>query len=355
MADHHPLLLDDPWTVDPQGFPSHGGPTDKLLFLLNYAVLAPSILNTQPWRFRIMANKVELFADRTRLLPVTDPKGRELTISCGAALLNLRLAIRGFGYTYEMEVFPDTALPDLLARVILTSSQTPSDSDRQLRDAISLRRTNRRELLDQPLPVGLLKDLSAAAHSEGAALKATHAQAAKRLIAELVAEAEKSLLDDPKYRQELGDWIGQRIGEATAREGEPHGSMAGHTPTRPAQPSLLTPSVASTVRMFSRGEEALGRLRRHLAAAPVVALLSTDDDAPRSWIAAGQALQRALLVATAAGAYASFLNPPIEVPILRPKLAPIFGITAMPQVLLRFGYAGEIPPEARRPTYDVVG
>jgi len=208
-------------------------------------------------------------------------------------------------------------------------------------------------LLDRPLPLGLLKDLSAAAQQEGANLVSTHARTDIRPIAELVAEAEKTLLADPKYRQELGDWIRERISEAMP-EGVPNTPMAGHTPAHPAQPDLLMPTVASTVRMFSRGEEALGRLKTHLAAAPVVALVATEDDTPESWISAGQALQRALLVATVAGACASFLNPAVEVPILRSKLAPIFGIKATPQVLMRFGYGEKILPEARRPTRAVV-
>lgn len=352
MSDHR-VLLEDPWTVDPAAFEACGTRNEKLLFLLNYAVLAPSILNTQPWHFRLTDEGVNVFADRSRLLPVTDPHGRELTISCGAALLNLRIAMRGFGFGCKTEIFPNGSSADLLARVKLTGPETPSDSDRRLRDAIPLRHTNRRELLDRPLPGGLLNDLSAAAQQEGATLEITVGGPAKASITELIAEAEKTLLADPKYRYEMGDWIGQRIRETIAPS-QPDASIAGHTPTHPAHPDLRMPSAASATRIFSRGEEALGRLKKHLAGAPVIALVTTRDDTPESWIAAGQGVQRALLEATAAGACASFLNPPVEVPSLRPKLARAFGTRGTPQVLLRFGYGGEIPPEARRPTAAVL-
>ena len=96
----------DAWNISEQDFPSTGSKYDKLKFFLNYAILAPSSHNTQPWLFKIADNSVELYADRTRALPVVDPEDRELTISCGAALYHLLLTIRHFGYEYKLEVLP---------------------------------------------------------------------------------------------------------------------------------------------------------------------------------------------------------------------------------------------------------
>ena len=83
------------WSVDPRGFPGDGSPEEQLAFALGYAVLAPSGHNTQPWRFRIHGDVVEVRADRTCALPVLDPADRELILSCGAALFFLRIALRG--------------------------------------------------------------------------------------------------------------------------------------------------------------------------------------------------------------------------------------------------------------------
>src|SRR5215469_16093227 len=112
-------LLSHPWDVREADFPSTGPPAEQLRFLLQYAVLAPSGHNSQPWMFKIDEDTVELYADRSRALPVVDPDDRELTISCGAALLNLRVALRHFGYAGEVIPFPDPDDPDLLARVHL--------------------------------------------------------------------------------------------------------------------------------------------------------------------------------------------------------------------------------------------
>jgi hypothetical protein len=101
----------DPWQVSAEDFPTDGSSEEKLWFVLNYGLLAPSSHNAQPWRFRIHGSTLDLYADRTRSLPVSDPNNRELTLSCGAALLNLRVALEYFGYANRIELFPTRTNP----------------------------------------------------------------------------------------------------------------------------------------------------------------------------------------------------------------------------------------------------
>src|SRR5690606_33728187 len=116
--------VSNPWHVSEAGFPRQGSSLEQLRYLLNYAVVAPSGHNTQPWLFRSIGDGVELFADRTRALPIVDPEDRELTISCGAALCQLRLAIAHFGFADVVELFPDAAQDCLLARVALGDARS---------------------------------------------------------------------------------------------------------------------------------------------------------------------------------------------------------------------------------------
>ena len=109
----------NPWHISEAEFPRQGSPPEQFRHLLNYAVVAPSGHNTQPWRFRLTSDGVELRADRTRALPIVDPDDRELTMSCGAALGQLRLAIRHFGFTDVVELFPHASHANVLARVTL--------------------------------------------------------------------------------------------------------------------------------------------------------------------------------------------------------------------------------------------
>lgn len=355
MSDHHPLALDDPWLVEAAHFPTSGIPAEKLLFLLNYAVLAPSILNTQPWRFSIAEDRVKIFADWGRALPVTDPQGRELTISCGAALLNLRVAMRAFGCGCNVKIYPSAEKDDPLVEIKLAGIERPSAEDLDLRDAIVMRRTNRQKMENRPLFPDLLKKLLPVSEAPGAALVVVNEIGVKRRIVELVGTAEKILLGNFNYRHELGHWVQQRVGEGIALHGEAQSRMAGHLPAMPRQPELSTPQAASVARMFAVGEDATKRHLDQLATAAVMVVVITKSDDRESWIAAGQTMQRALLLATLAKASASFLNPPIEIPELRSELAKIVGIGEVPQVLMRIGYAPEMSPTPRRPVGQVIG
>src|SRR5215469_13918562 len=136
-------LLSHPWDVCEADFPSTGPPAEQLRFLLHYAVLAPSGHNSQPWLFKIDEDTVELYADRSRALPVVDPDDRELTISCGAALLNLRVALRHFGYRDVVQALPEPDDPDLLARIHVGEMIHTNEEEHVHFEAIRRRRTRR--------------------------------------------------------------------------------------------------------------------------------------------------------------------------------------------------------------------
>lgn len=153
--DHKGL---EPWKVSEDWFSSYDKVSDKLKFFLNYAILAPSGHNTQPWAFRISVddNTIRLYADRTRALPVVDPDDRELTISCGSALFNLQLAISYFGYRFETSLLPQQQKgeeegsnhDDLLATVRVIDinkkpEKTKDEGIKRLFKSITMRRTNR--------------------------------------------------------------------------------------------------------------------------------------------------------------------------------------------------------------------
>lgn len=346
--------LDDPWTVRPDAYPAGGSPEEQHVFLVNYGVLAPSILNTQPWRFEITPDGIAVFADPSRRLPVTDPHGREMMISCGAALFNIQLAMRSFGCSYSVERAGQGDDPHLIATISVKGNAPASEEACRLRDAIVLRRTYRGPMETGAPPAELLKTLVDEARREGAEITFADEMDRKWRIARIVEDAERQLLDNPAYRQELSAWIQSRIGEAESQGSERLTRLAGHTPVVPAQPDLSRPSSADAGRRFSEGEAGRAPSKAPVGRAPVLALLTTDGDTLDKWVDAGAALQRLLLVATTAEVFASFFSPPTEVPAVRPKLAESFAVDGMPQVLLRLGFAARCAPEARRPVRQVI-
>jgi nitroreductase len=332
----NPLL---PWSISADEFPADGSASDQLEFLLGYAILAPSPHNTQPWLFRVNAKDVELFADSDRALPVADPNGRELVISGGAALFNLRVAAEHFGRTYHLELEPAPENADLLARFQLDlHAETPSEH-LLLFDAIPRRRTCRHAFETTPIPEELLEAWSDAAARHGAWLRLVTEASARLDLAELIAAGARRQWADKRFRAELARW--SRL--------KPHECEDGYPITALGVNSMLSFAGPSLVRTFNLGKSQANTDREIALHSPVLAILGTDGDDVRSWLDAGQAMENIFLIAAAEGLQTSYLNQPFEVPDLREQLAEMIGNPGYPQVLIRLGVGPEVPPTPRRP------
>lgn len=339
---HDPL---EAWLVDESDFPLYGDDSDVLAFAVRYAILAPSGHNTQPWLFDIAGSELALYADRSRGLPVVDPGDRELVISCGASLLNLRATLAHFGYSARVDAFPSRLDDDLLARVRVTRpSDEPEDPVRLLFAAIPSRRTNRLPYQDRPLPREVIDALDEAVLREGCWLHTIDGEG-RGAVADLVAQGDRVQLADVRFRRELAAWLrGNRSHRSDGIRG--YGLGYGH----------LKSSVGPLVlRTFDLGQGRAAADRDIAAGSPLLAVLGTPDDTPPAWLAAGQALERLLLTATTRGVSASFLNQPVEIPELRRDLSAVTGRRGVPQLLMRLGYGAPPAPSPRRPVDEVIG
>ena len=144
-------------------------PVGQVEWLLATTSRAPSIHNTQPWRFRVGEDTIELHSDPDSRLRM-DRGGREMLISCGAALFGLRLAVRGLGYLPEVDVFPDDAHPDLIARVTLGQAVAATEREKRLLAAVPHRHTHRGAFEEGELPAGLPVTIGTLAGGPGDAL-----------------------------------------------------------------------------------------------------------------------------------------------------------------------------------------
>lgn len=328
------------------------GPTDKpvddrLRYALRQATLAPSSHNSQPWRFVTDDDRILLCADRLRALPVVDPFDRELTISCGAALFNLRVALASLGIGYAITLFPSSLDPDLLADVRLMSDRTVGTELVPLASAIALRVTTRRPFSARPVPKEVENALIEAALAEGVDVACASDSKTREALADLVAEGDKRQFASPGFRRELANWIHpRRTGDGMPAYAAGLGSLL----------DFATPLVASTIRTFDVGD-GVAATHRHLAAgSPLLLCIATGIDDAHAWLAAGEALERVLLVLTSHGLCASYLNQPIEAIELRPELKALLGLpeSAFPQILLRIGHGTPDGASPRRPLSDVV-
>jgi nitroreductase len=315
-------------SVEDAGRFPRGGTAEQIWdFLLRYAARAPSGHNAQPWRFRITDGRLHLYADRSRALPVVDPEDRELVMSCGAALTHLTVALRHFGYAGDVSPFPDPANRDLLATVSLGQARTPGPGDHQLFEAIDSRHTHRAPFETRTVPHQLLAQLGRETRRAGASLHAFTEDDHKAAIATLVGEGDRIQFSDADFRHELASWI--RPNRTRRQDG-----MPGYAFGVSDLASVLGPTMVAT---FNTGASQARKDEQLALTAPAVLILSTLEDTPADWLAAGRAVGVLLLRAAAHGLAASFLNQPIEVPALRLRLRDLID-GGSPQLLLRIGY-----------------
>lgn len=311
---------------------------DQIRSLVSYAILAPSSHNTQPWRFDIAEGAVSLFADRTRALPANDPDDRELTISCGCALMNLRVAAAHEGIGVSVDLSPATDDDNRLAVVSFQPDGSVSPSEAGLFPSIEARRTYRKRFARWEVPEITLDALIAAASEYGCGLELLESAEQRHQAAALVSEGDATQWADADWRQELAHWMHPR------RQGD------GLT-----VPGLVAPFAQAVVRTFDMGNGVGAKDHQLADESPILAVLGTADDTRADWLAAGQALQRVLLAAHVHGLQASYLNQPIQVAALRPKLQNLLSQSGAPQILLRIGYPEkDIPAAPRRPLEDVL-
>jgi nitroreductase len=303
------------------------------------AIHAPSSHNTQPWHFRVKQECIELVADRSRALPVSDPEDRELTINCGAALFTLRVAAASRGYSAIVDILPVPNDADLLARVTpLTGLPHDIHDAAVLADAIRHRRTYRKAFLREVIPAARVQDLQSSATQEGATLVVLDDESSRRRAVDLVEQADRKLWEDPHWRRELGAWMHPR------RRGEGFGI-----------PGLALAAAQMVARSFDIGGGVQARGDQILDGSPLLVLLCTPADTPADWLAAGQAMQHVLLQACTSGLQASFLNQPLHLPELRQQVRHLAPEAGVPQLLLRLGRPAEqLAPVVRRPVEQVL-
>jgi nitroreductase len=309
------------------------------------ALGAPSVLNTQPWRWRIGGDVAELRADRTRQVPSLDPDGRLLTLSCGIALHHARTALAALGSGAEVAYLPDDTDPDLLARIHLQPEITPPALAVRLFRAMSSRRTDRRPFADRNVPDEALDQLRAAAETHGAHL---HLPRPSDLVAITVAAGRAATLElaDPAYRADLATWVHR---QPSAGDGVPAATTVplAARPV-PIRDFIATSSETATVHDPVTLADTHARY----------GVLFTDADEPQDWLAAGEALSTVLLTATAEGLATSVMSDLVEVDSARETLRAALAGLGNPMIVIRIGYAqADAPPPGdtpRRPAESVI-
>jgi hypothetical protein len=310
-------------------------------YLIAIAARAPSVHNTQPWRFKVSEDAVELYADPDRKLGV-DPIGREMLISCGAAVFGLRLAVRSLGYLPVVELLPEPGRLRLLARVRLGAEAPVTALERKMLEAVPHRHTHRGPFQPGRMPTGLLVRLHHDAVAEGATLAVVDTERAHKKLADIIADTSRRQDLDPVAQADVRRW--SREPGSRARDGVPARAFPptpGHEAGRLAQ------------RDFDLGR-GFGLLTGGGPPAAVTAVLLTRGDGRADWLRAGQALQRMLLHAASRWVFASLHTQPLEAAAIRALIKVRLRLPGSPQMLLQLGVARTTHATARRPAKELI-
>lgn len=311
------------WVLHEEDFYELESRSDQLEFLLQYAILAPSSHNTQPWSFKVTGDGVEVFVDYTRRLPIADPSDREILMSVGAAITNFRVAAAHFGFetTVMYQARPEETLP---VAVIAVRETCATDPDlRNVFNAIVARRTNRGDFEPRPIDDATRSALCAFVdeHSEFVRFILPHD---RQRAADLVTIADRILFSNDAFREELTQWV---------------------------------PDALSGIGLLDRFDigAAQARHNRELVQDAAALLVITSDDDKTSLVRAGETVELFLLLLTQLGLQYSFINEPIEVSGVRTDLWSMIRSQRPPQLLLRVGYGKPVErPQPRRDLREVL-
>lgn len=323
------------WNLNESDFPINSSqPQEKLTFLLNYAILAPSSHNSQPWRFNVSDERIKLYADGSRWLSVADADKREMYISLGAALENLILAAEHFGYNSTVTYF--SGQEDLVAEVSLKAG-SPQSSNSSLFRAITARRTNRDPYETRAISQADLDYIRKFSSHPDTAILFSQDPDTKEAFRELVVQADRALYSDINYRSELGSWLSQGV----------------------MGPRGLEAKMAQLAVVFlDVGPEETEKDSDRINSTPCIGFISTAENDSISSLQAGRALERLWLAASSRGLGLQPMSQPLEVRQTREKLAALLPAASEKRVVqqaFRLGYAPvEGERSSRRPLQELL-
>ncbi len=298
---------------------------EKLLFFLEYAILAPSSHNTQPWMFKIVGDDtIEVYADDSRWLKIADAEKRELYISVGCALENLLIAAEYYGYDARVNYFPNPANENLVANVHFNQNSEHRIFP-EMFEAIYERYTNHNEFSAEPLSPEDQHRLENCCREDGIGLFLTSDVEIKRKVDELIVRADALQFANPEFREELGYWIGQGVFGASW---------------------LIAKISQFAVTHINLGNSTAKKDSEVLMSSPLLGIICSEKNDRQTQVQVGQVFERIYLKATSLGINLQPMSQILEIPEIKAELVKLISVEhAFPQQPFRLGFG---KPESKR-------
>ncbi len=309
--------------------------------LVRYATLAPSSHNTQCWRFTIDPHRVTIRPDFARRCPSVDPDDHHLFVSLGCAAENLVQAAAAVGLQADVAVDSASGIVSVSLAPARTISASP------LFAAITHRQCTRSVYDGRRVSTADLALLASAAQGSGHSVHFQTTPAQVERVLEFVVAGNTAQMNDAGFMDELRHWI--RFNDAdAARTGD---GLFSRASGNPAIPGWLGPTMMRLV-FTAKGEN--DKYARELRSSAGLAIFVSESSDREHWVDAGRAYQRFALQARVLGIKTAMVNQAVEVRAVRGAFTQAMGLGGRPDLVVRFGYASDMPRSLRRPVAAVI-
>lgn len=325
-----------PWKIKIQDFPNTQTLQEQIKFILQFALLAPSGHNSQPWIFKLTANKVEIFINHKRFLAQNDKQGRQSYISFGCLIENLIIAADYFGFQSTITNFPS---PDCVVAIEFVKIKDITNQPEHLINFITKRSTDRNKYLTKKPELNILNELKKHLSKVTISIASDETKIA---LGKTMVDAGIKVMDNNNFREELSNFI--KSSTTTSSYG-----MPGFTLGIPLPISFIASRLIKKVNLskFSKIQE-INLLTKFT---PLIIVLSTQEDNKQSWVETGRALENIWLNITKQGLSCSALAAAVQVPYFREEVKKILKINTNPQIIIRCGYS--INPITHSPRFSI--
>jgi hypothetical protein len=311
--------------------------------LVRFATLAPNSHNTQPWKFRLTEDAIDILPDFSRRTPAVDPDDHHIFVTLGCAAENLLIAANASGRPADISV--ETGEPDTHIRVSLGRG---IPNEKELCSAIPARQSTRSDYDGNGVGAEELAKLAHSALMPGVQALFLTEQSKLEAVLEFIVQGNSAQVDDAAFVRELKSWLRFNADSAIETGDGLFAKCSGN----PALPTWAGSFMFD--RVFTKEAENKKITRQMRSSAGVVVFVA-ETNTPEGWIQVGRSFERFALQATVLGIRHAHMNMPIEVAALRPAFADWLGMPGQrPNLVIRFGRAPPMPMSMRRALDNVI-